>query len=198
MPSIIPSHRPIYMPSIIPSHRSIARTRQNRRHLRQGVRYRLVRPVAQVWAPPATAQERRAPTIRAALRPTGSGPAQTLLLSYVVAVGRAQTRPCRGAATEGVPARKPMSAAYRQENQKAYFWSTGRGNGVTGVHRAFSDGYQGESIELLLGGEGGSFWSFCSGGGVTQGRKPCIARPEADRCLRGNRSARRAARADCP
>ena len=154
MPSIIPQH----MPSIIPSHRSIARTRQNRRHLHQGVRYRLVRPVAHVWAPPAMAQERRAlaPTISAALRPTGSGPAQTLLLSYdVVAVGRAQTRPCHGAATEGVLARKPMSAAYRQENQKAYIWSTGRGNRVTSVHqtqmiRAFSDGYQRASIEHFL------------------------------------------------
>ena len=137
MPSIIPSHRPIYMPSIILSHRSIARTRQNRSHLRQGVRYRLVLPVAQQWAPPATAQERRAPTVRAALRPIGSGPEQTLLLSYyVVAVGRVQTRPCHGASTEGVPARKPMSAAYRKGNQKAYFWSTGRGNGVTGVHQS--------------------------------------------------------------
>ena len=33
-------------------------------------------------APPAPAQERRAPTIGAALLPTGSGPAPTRLLSY--------------------------------------------------------------------------------------------------------------------
>ena len=33
-------------------------------------------------APPAPAHERRAPTIRAALLPTGSGPAPTRLLSY--------------------------------------------------------------------------------------------------------------------
>ena len=38
----------------------------------------------------------------------------------------------------------------KTEFRKAYFWSTGRGNGVTGVHRAFSDGYQGESIEQSL------------------------------------------------
>ena len=51
---------------------------------------------------PGAHARRRAPTIRAALRPTGSGPAQTLLLSYdVVAVGREQTRPCHGAETEG-------------------------------------------------------------------------------------------------
>ena len=111
-------------------------------------------------APPAPAQERRAPTIGAALLPTGSGPAPTRLLSYdAVTVGRAQTRPCRGATTEGVPARKSMSVAYQREYKKAYFRSTGRGNGATGVHqacsdhesdgyhRAFSDGYQGESIE---------------------------------------------------
>ena len=38
---------------------------------------------------------------------------------------------------------------YRREYKKAYssFRSTGRGNGATGVHRAFSDGYQGASIE---------------------------------------------------
>ena len=57
-------------------------------------------------------QERRAPTIGPALLPTGSGPAPTRLLSYdAVTVGRAQTRPCRGATTEGVPARKLMSVA---------------------------------------------------------------------------------------
>ena len=33
-------------------------------------------------APPAPAQERRAPTIGAAMLPTGSGPAPTRLLSY--------------------------------------------------------------------------------------------------------------------
>ena len=45
-----------------------------------------------------------------------------------------------------------MSVAYRREYKKAYssFRSTGRGNGATGVHRAFSDGYQGESIEHSL------------------------------------------------
>ena len=31
-----------------------------------------------------------------------------------------------------------------------YISNTGRGNGATGVHRAFSDGYQGESIEHSL------------------------------------------------
>ena len=71
-------------------------------------------------APPAPAQERRAPTIGAALLPTCSGPAPTRLLSYdAVTVGRAQTRPCRGATTEGVPARKSMSVAYRREYKKA-------------------------------------------------------------------------------
>ena len=102
-------------------------------------------------APPAPAQERRAPTLGAALLPTGSGPAPTRLLSYdAVMVGRAQTRPCRGSMTEGVQARKSMSVAYRREYKKAYFRSTGRGNGATGVHRAFSDGYQGASIEHSL------------------------------------------------
>ena len=72
-------------------------------------------------APPAPAQEHRAPTIGAALLPTGSGQAPTRLLSYdAVKVGRAQTRPCRGATTEGAPARKSMSVAYRREYKKAY------------------------------------------------------------------------------
>ena len=31
--------------------------------------------------------------------------------------------------------------------RKVYISNTGRGNGATGVHRAFTDGYQGESIE---------------------------------------------------
>ena len=109
-------------------HRSIARTRQNR----HCVRYSLVRPVAQVSTPPVPAQECRAPTIRAALLLTGSGPTPMLLLQYhAVAVGRrgAQTRPCRGAATEGVQARKPMSAAYRQENQKRISGAQGEGMG---------------------------------------------------------------------
>ena len=98
-------------------------------------------------------QERRAPTFGPALLPTGSGPAPTRLLSYdAVTVGLAQTQPCRGATTEGVQARKSMSVAYRREYQKAYssFLRTGRGKGATGVHRAFSDGYQGESIEHSL------------------------------------------------
>ena len=102
---------------------------------------------------PAPAQERRAPTIGAALLPTGSGPALTRLLSYeAVVVGRAQTQSCRGATTEGVPARKSMSVAYRREYKKAdsSFRSTGRGNGATGVHRAFSDGDQRASIEHSL------------------------------------------------
>ena len=44
-------------------------------------------------APPAQAQERRAPTNGAALLQTGSGPALTRLLSYdAVMVGRAQSR----------------------------------------------------------------------------------------------------------
>ena len=76
--------------------------------------YRLVRkgPAAL----PAPAQERRAPTIGAALLPTGSGPALTRLLSYdAVAVGLEQTRSCRGATTEGVPARKSMSVAHQRE-----------------------------------------------------------------------------------
>ena len=34
--------------------------------------------------------------------------------------------------------------------RKVYISSTGRGNGATGVHRAFSDGYQGEPIEHSL------------------------------------------------
>ena len=34
--------------------------------------------------------------------------------------------------------------------RKVYISDTGRGNGATGVHRAFSDGYQGESIEHSL------------------------------------------------
>ena len=93
-------------------------------------------------APPAQAQWRRAPTIGAALLPTASGPAPMRLLSYdAVMVGRAQTRPYRGAMTEGVQARKSMSVAYRREYKKAYFRSTGPVNGATGVHRAFSDGY---------------------------------------------------------
>ena len=109
------------------SHRPIAQTCKNCSHQCQGVCYRLVLPVAQVWARQAPAQERRAPTIGAALLPTCSGPATTRLLSYdAVMVGRAQKRPCRGAATEGVPARKmgPLVSI-----------------------RAFSDGYHGESIE---------------------------------------------------
>ena len=45
-----------------------------------------------------------------------------------------------------------MSVAYLQEYKKAYssFRSTGRENGATCVHRAFSNGYQGESIEYSL------------------------------------------------
>ena len=131
------------------SHRSIARTRENRVIDDDNLSSN---PAGGAnmgpGAPPAPAQERRAPTIGAALLPIGSGPAPTRLLSYdAVMVGRAQTRPCHGATTEGVPARKAMSVAYRLEYKKAYFRSTGRGNGATGVHRAFSDGYQGESIE---------------------------------------------------
>ena len=34
--------------------------------------------------------------------------------------------------------------------QNVNIWSTGRGNGATGVHQAFLDGYQGESIEHSL------------------------------------------------
>ena len=104
-------------------------------------------------APPAPAQERRTPTIGAALLPTGSGLAPTRVLSYnAVTVGQAQTRPCRGATTEGVPARKSMSGAYWREYKKAFssFRSTGRGDEATGVHRAFSDGYKGASIEYSL------------------------------------------------
>ena len=85
----------IYMPSIIPQRLatdpSHGRVRWNRRHLCQGVRCRLVWPgqwpVSQGWAPPAPAQERRAPTIGSALRPTGSGPAPTRLLSYDMVAG---------------------------------------------------------------------------------------------------------------
>ena len=55
------------------SHRSIALTQQNRGHLCQGVRSRLVLPLAQVWTPQVPAQEHRAPTIGPALLPTGSG-----------------------------------------------------------------------------------------------------------------------------
>ena len=72
----------IYMPSIIPQRLatdpSHGRVRWNRRHLCQGVRCRLVWPgqwpVSQGWAPPAPAQERRAPTIGSALSQTSSGP----------------------------------------------------------------------------------------------------------------------------
>ena len=42
---------------------------------------------------------------------------------------------------------------------KVYISNTGRGNGATGAHRAFSGGYQGESIEHSLmdpRGEGGA------------------------------------------
>ena len=113
-----------------------------------------------VWAPPAQAQERRVPTIWAALLLICSGPASTRLLSYyAVTVGLAQTRPCRGAATEGVPARKPMLVAYLHST--AYFqtreWGQwcpsehflmdirGRQSSILGwipgrVHPAFSDG----------------------------------------------------------
>ena len=97
--------------------------------------------------------EHRAPTIGAALLLTCSGPAPTRLLSYnAVTVGLEQSRPCRGATTEGVQARKSMSVEYLREYKKAYssFRSTGRGNGATGVHRAISDGYQGASIEHSL------------------------------------------------
>ena len=38
----------------------------------------------------------------------------------------------------------------KMQFRKVYISNTGRGNGVTGVHRAFSDGYQGESIEHSL------------------------------------------------
>ena len=51
-------------------------------HLCQGVCYCLVLPFAQVRAPQAPAQKRRAPTIGPALLPTCSGPAPTRLLSY--------------------------------------------------------------------------------------------------------------------
>ena len=34
--------------------------------------------------------------------------------------------------------------------RKVYISNTGRGNGATGVYQAFSDGYQGESIEHSL------------------------------------------------
>ena len=105
------------------SHRSIAWTGQNRCYLRQGVRYCLVWQVVQVWAPLAPAQKRRAPTIEAALRPTGSGAVPTRgmrLLSIRRGGGR------QGAATtlswssdggstgkktniSGVPAREPKS-----------------------------------------------------------------------------------------
>ena len=121
--------------------------------------YRLFRPEAQIWAPVPLRRQCPAgagPQCSAGAGPLGrrrrrtSGPAPMRLLSYdAVTVGRAQTRPCRGATMEGVPARKSMSVAYRREYKKVYssFRRTGRGNGATGVHRAFSDGYQGKSIE---------------------------------------------------
>ena len=118
------------------SHRFIARMLQNCSHLSKFC-YRPALPFAQVWSAQAPAQEHRVPTIGPALLPTGSGQAPTRLLSHdAETVGRAQTRPCRGAATEGVPARKSLSVAYRPEYQKAYFHSTGRGNGATGVHQS--------------------------------------------------------------
>ena len=88
----------------------------------------------------------------AALLPTCSGPATTRLLSYdAVMVGRAQKRPCRGAATEGVPARKPMSAEYHQlgskSTKKRISAARDEGMGPLVSIRAFSDGYHGASIE---------------------------------------------------
>ena len=91
------------------------------------------------------------PTIGPALLPTGSGQAPTRLLSHdAETVGRAQTRPCRGAATEGVLARQPVLVAYLQECQKRISTAQDEGMGPLVSIRAFSDGYQGESIEHSL------------------------------------------------
>ena len=50
----------------------------------------------------------------------------------------------------GLTGEKYKVSCVLQENQIAYIWSRGPGNGATGVHRAFSDRYQGESIEHSL------------------------------------------------
>ena len=118
----------IYMPSIIPqplatdpSHgRAKIAAIYFRCLLSTTTTYRLFWQEAQIWAP----------VPRQSRCPAGAGP-------------RCPAR------TGPLPARKSMSVAYWGEYQKAYlsFRSTGRGNGATGVHRTFSDGYQGKSIE---------------------------------------------------
>ena len=50
----------------------------------------------------------------------------------------------------GVLARKTNVCFNKTQFRKVYISNTGRGNGATGVHRAFSDGYQEESIEHSL------------------------------------------------
>ena len=102
------------------SHRFIARMLQNCSHLSKFC-YRPALPFAQVWSAQAPAQEHRVPTIGPALLPTGSGQAPTRLLSHdAETVVRAQARPCRGAATEGVLARKPMLVAYLQSAKSVF------------------------------------------------------------------------------
>ena len=129
------------------SHRFIARMLQNCSHLSKFC-YRPALPFAQVWSAQAPAQEHRVPTIGPALLPTGSGQAPTRLLSHdAETVGRAQTRPCRGAATEGVLARQPVLVAYLQECQKRISTAQDEGLGPLVSIRAVSDGYQGASIE---------------------------------------------------
>ena len=121
--------------------------------------YRLVRPEAQIWAPaPRRRWPRsvgRPPLGQPCSRPAAARQCGGTNAPAVIQRGdgrQGAARPCRGATTEGVQARKSMSVAYLREYKKAYssFRSTGRGNGATGVHRAFSDEYQGASIEHSL------------------------------------------------
>ena len=103
--------------------------------------------MAQVWARQAPAQERRAPTIGAALLQTGSGPALTRLLSY-------------NALRRHDLVVEPRRRAYQQENQcqrrtgkstkKRISAAQDEGMGPLVSIRAFSDRYQGESIEHSL------------------------------------------------
>ena len=89
--------------------------------------------------PAGTGPGAQGATIGAALLPTrtGSGPAPARLLSYdTMMVGLAQTRPCRGASTEGVTvqARENQCQWHTARVPKSVF--PGRGNGATGVYQS--------------------------------------------------------------
>ena len=104
----------IYMPSIIPQQLATDPSHGRGKIAAICVNlFGIAGGAARRGAHPAAAQEPRAPTIGAALRPTGSGPTSTRLpLSYdAVAVGRAQPRPRCGAATEGVRTCKKLMSA---------------------------------------------------------------------------------------